>query len=74
MPEEGKPIWVESLMTTEEWKTRVRTYPTSGKHPLPIIEFEGDYKWRKGIGKSLSPLEIKVINERLEAVRKLIRT
>jgi len=72
MTQEGKPIWVESLMTTQEWKDRVKKYPTS-KIPEPVEEFEGEFKWRKGMGKSLSPQEIQIINERLQAVLKLVK-
>ena len=45
---EGPPIWVESLMTREEWKERCKKYPTS-TIPEPV-QYDPEYhkggKWR----------------------------
>lgn len=70
--QEGKPIWVESLMTPSEWYKRHKEYPTTSRLLEPPLEFNGDFKWRKGMGAGLSEVEIEVINERLKAVRKLV--
>lgn len=45
---EGPPIWVESLLSREEWIERVRKYPTS-HIPEPPAYDEKYYKggkWR----------------------------
>lgn len=45
---EGPPIWVESLMTREEWKERVKKYPTSivPEPPAYNAEHYKGGKWR----------------------------
>jgi len=45
---EGPPIWVESLMTREEWKERYKKYPTSSvpEPPQYIKEYYKGGKWR----------------------------
>jgi len=45
---EGPPIWVESLMTREEWKERYKKYSTSSEPEPPQWdkEFYKGGKWR----------------------------
>lgn len=57
----GEPMYVESLMTKEEWNERMRKFPktssndwNSAHRPKP-----NSFKWRFGMGKTLSPEEIK---------------
>lgn len=59
---EGKPIWVESLLTKQEWKECKRKYPSSYNLPEPPPEFECDFKWRKNMGGYLTPEQIENIN------------
>lgn len=72
--QEDPPMFVESLMTPEEWKQRMIAFPkTSGRsyehshRPKPE-----PFKWRFGMGKNLSSEEIKLINSRIENLKKLI--
>jgi len=68
---EGKPIWVESLLSEQEYKECAKKYPnTYTKGNTKIEMFEGEMKWRYGIGTSLSKIEISTINERLDSVLK----
>ena len=55
---EGKPIWVESLMTTEEWKQMSKKYHATYNSKEPTKEFDCDFKWRKGMGDKVSTQEI----------------
>jgi len=46
--QEGGPIWVESLMTRDEWKERYKKYPTSTVPEPPVFDakFYKGGKWR----------------------------
>ena len=65
---QGDPIWVESLLTREEWKECKQKYPSSYNLPEPPAEFECEFKWRKGMGSTLSPDKIRRINERIDTM------
>lgn len=67
---EGKPIWVESLMTLSEWKARYKMLSTSIE-PLPPEEFDCDFKWRKGMGQPLSLIEMKRIEAFIDLLYRL---
>ena len=62
-----EPVWVESLLSLQEWKEMYRVYNTYSLNEPPL-EFDGPYKWRKGMGAKLSPGEIELINGRMDAV------
>lgn len=70
--QEGKPIWVESLMSPPEIKEYAKKYNTcqASRNGETFPEFDCEFKWRKGMGSTLSPEEINMINSRLEAVLK----
>lgn len=70
MSDKIEPVWVESLLSLGEWKECSRIYPNTYNMRVPPIEFEGPYKWRKGMGRNLSEGEIEIINKRLDAVLK----
>lgn len=46
---EGPPIWIESLMTRDEWKERCKKYPSTSTVSEPV-EYNPEYhkggKWR----------------------------
>lgn len=73
--EEGPPIWVESIMTPEEWKARFKTW--SGTH-REVIQYDSNYhkggKWRAGMGKGFTPEEIADFNKKLANLHNLMRT
>lgn len=70
--EEGPPIYIESLMTSQEVKERCRTYPTSHVVRLStLVDFApGLMKWRWRMGLTLLPSEIVVFNREIENLRK----
>lgn len=56
---EGLPMFVEPLMTPEEWNTRLKEYPSSSKSWDEVNKNKTNpFKWRHGMGKSLSQEEI----------------
>lgn len=65
--EEGPPIYIESLMTTEEIKVRCRTYPTSHLTTLRNLSVfaPGLMKWRYRMGLSLLPDEAATFNKEI---------
>lgn len=69
--QEGKKIWVESLLTREEWKECYQKFK-DGTHNLPEPPefFDSEVKWRHKMGEGFTPEEIKLINSRLDALKK----
>lgn len=70
--QEGPPIWVESLMTREQWATRHKQFPTSVQKEPPEF-FKSDYEWRWNMGKGLTESEIINVNKNLDYLRNLIK-
>lgn len=69
--EVGPPIFVESIMTIQEWKERVKKYPTSSL-PEPPQYIADKYKggvWRKGMGASPSKEEMTKMNKEIESLK-----
>jgi len=68
----GDPMYVESLMTPDEWSRRRREYPsTSHFHYHEVNRLKtNSFKWRFGMGERLSPTEIGNINMNLDYLRK----
>ena len=65
--EEGPPMWVESLMTREEWnKEYKKNKGKTAKLARPPDESLYEVKWRKGMGNVLSEKEIKNINGNID--------
>lgn len=69
--QEGKRIWVESLLTDEEYRECAKKYPTTYVNgPVKVPMFECEFKWRWRMGGSSTEEEIKLFNSRLDAVFK----
>lgn len=67
--EEGKPIWIESLLTPKEYGEMAKLYPksyTSGKKP--VQEFECDFKWRKDMGAVMAVDRREKMNNNLDYI------
>lgn len=65
------PIYVESLLNAKDYSDMSRKYGTYnfGSRPRPLSDFSTDgFKWRYGMGQSLSESEIKVFNSELRRV------
>jgi hypothetical protein len=69
---EGKPIWVESLLTPQEWKYYKNKYSTYSSDKPPEL-FEGDFYWRRGMGEGFTTEEIRITNARIDAVLEKFR-
>jgi hypothetical protein len=72
---EGKPMYVESLMTKDEWSRRMKAFPSTShlKYDEANERATNSFKWRYGMGSGLSGEEIGIINRRLDAVLKKAR-
>lgn len=66
----GDPMYVESLMTKEEWQARMILYPKTShlKWNYCIRPKPNSFKWRYRMGHSLSPSEINNRNTKIDAV------
>jgi hypothetical protein len=67
---EGEKIYVESVMTDEEYAETGKKFKHSTKKP-PYFKSEFDWRWRMGGG--LTPFEIKLIGERLDILLKTVK-
>lgn len=69
--EKRQPVWIESLMTKEEWKERVKNYGTSTVSDPPA--YKPDYYkggvWRKGMGSTPTLEEIDKRNKEIESLK-----
>jgi hypothetical protein len=68
--QEGKKIWVESLLTPTEWKEQSKIHPSVYNTDIPYAPFECEFRWRQGMGAPLTAQEIKIINLRLDYIKK----
>lgn len=56
--ESGERIWVESILSDEDYAVTARKYPnTFVKGAKKVQEFDCDFKWRKGMGATLPEAE-----------------
>lgn len=72
---EGKPMFVESLMTKEEWSRRMKLYPQTSTKKWDDVNQNAtnSFKWRFGMGNTLSSTEIGNINKNLDYLRKKLK-
>lgn len=69
----GKPMYVESLMTRDEWNRRLKEYPSSILRWDEVNQHTtNSFKWRFGMGERLSSTEIGNINKNLDLLRKKV--
>lgn len=66
--EEGPPMWVESLMTFEEWKEQRQIRKTYSRKPLPPDPSKYEVFWRRGMGAFLKKEEIDNINHNINCL------
>jgi DNA polymerase III alpha subunit (gram-positive type) len=66
----GDPIWVESIMSDKDYKEMSHKFPNTYKSGNKTAMFECDFKWRYGMGYSLSDEEIKIITNRFDFILK----
>jgi len=67
----GEPMYVESLMTREEWNERLTKYPSSTKGWSEVNQNKtNSFKWRFGMGKPLSEQEIDNIYRNLDYIKR----
>ena len=72
---EGKPMFVESLMTKEEWNRRMKAYPQTSTEKYDNVNLHktNDFKWRFNMGKTLTSSQIGNINANLDYLRKKVK-
>jgi hypothetical protein len=70
--EQGEKIYIESLMTDEEWRQRVRNYPKTSILAMKPSFFDSEFKWRYKMGPSLTKQEIETFNKGIEELRKFL--
>ena len=71
---EGKPIWIESLLSAAEYKECAKKYPnTYTKGSVPPQMFEGEYKWLYWMGGTMNAEEIKKYNAKFDDLREYLR-
>lgn len=68
--QEGPPIWIESILSNEEWKKRLKTYPNTSHLKEKPQFFKSDYEWRWGMGASLPKETIDLFIRRIDDVLK----
>lgn len=74
MPKEGPPIWVESVLTDEEYKLCSKKFPnTYTNGPNKVQMFDCVFKWRYRMGAGMNPTELKVFNKRVENLATMIK-
>jgi hypothetical protein len=68
----GDSMYVESLMAPEEWQRRMIRYPNTSHKYLSRVNKNktNSFKWRFGMGNTLSSTEIGNINSNLDYLRK----
>lgn len=59
--EEGPKIWIESLLSPQEWKECKKIHPKTYKLNGPPFFFKSDYEWRHKMGASLDAEKIRNI-------------
>lgn len=70
----GEAIYVESLLSDKDYSEMSRQYPnTYVKGSKKVVEFDCDFKWRKGMGAPIPIEERNLVNARLDEMRKLIK-
>ena len=73
----GDPIWVESIMTPEEYREAAKKYPSmfNGTKPTP---YDPNHhlggRWRYNMGKGYTPEEIILINNHFDNLHNLLKT
>lgn len=68
----GDSMYVESLMTPEQWQVRMIRYPNTSHQYFSRVNKNktNSFKWRFGMGNTLSSTEIGNINSNLDYLRK----
>jgi len=70
---EGPPIWVESLMSHEEYREYCKKYPTVCNPPMyKIGDLNKHDKWRYKMGSGFTADEIKMINKRIDELKERV--
>ena len=74
----GEPIWVETILTPEEYREAAKKYPSVFSNGPVASQYDSSRhsggKWRAGMGKGYSEAEIKQINKNLDVLHNLLKT
>ena len=74
-PTRGDPMYVESLMNQGEWQIRMIRYPNTSHQYFSRVNKNktNSFRWRFGMGNTLSSTEIGNINSNLDYLRKKVK-
>jgi hypothetical protein len=73
-PQEGKPIWIESILTDEEYRECSKKYPNSFTNgPVKPLMFPCEFKWRYRMGAGMNTEELKIYNKRISSLEEILR-
>lgn len=71
------PIWVESLMNTEDYRVTALKYSKSFGNGTKSVQYDSSYhrggKWRAAMGSGYREEEIKIFNKRIEGLEAMIK-
>lgn len=70
---EGAPIWVESLLSSEEWVASRKQHPNTHHLKDKPTFFKSEYEWRWRMGAGIPEDERNLINKRLDDMRKKVK-
>lgn len=73
----GSPIWVESVLTPDEYLGAHKKFPALVQKTKAILydpAYHEGGKWRAGMGKGYTPDEIKSINKHIDNLYNLLKT
>jgi hypothetical protein len=70
--EEGPPIWVESVLSNEDWKDTYKKYPNTHNLKEKPAFFKSDYEWRYRMGAGIPQDQIDLITKRFDTMLKMV--
>lgn len=68
-----KRIWVESILSDQEWADSHRNHPNTHHLKEKPQFFKSDYEWRWRMGDGIPQDERDLINKRLQEMRKKVK-
>lgn len=68
----GPPVWIESLMTAEEYKECAKKYKTYCPSCNKVANFNLHSRWRYGMGSTPSLEEMEKRNREIESLREFV--
>jgi len=70
---EGPRIYIESLLTAQEYKDCAKKYPNTYNTTFPAAYFKSEMDWRYRMGAQMTEAEIETLNDNLEVLKQVLR-